>query len=98
MTRGGTNVGAASGDSPRRRTCPRAGLRAKGALLADLVSPLVVKTDGTVVRLAYGVARGHAVGDLYTVRLMALAERWISSGSAERFRALLGRVADLKPG
>jgi MoaA/NifB/PqqE/SkfB family radical SAM enzyme len=44
--------------------------------LADLVSPLVVETDGTVSPLQYGFARTYALGNLHQDRLAALATRW----------------------
>ncbi len=66
----------------------------EGASLADLVSPLVIEADGTVVPLAHGFARGHAIGNLGAGGLSALAERWIASGGAERFRALVRSVAE----
>ncbi|MBD0275298.1 MAG: radical SAM protein [Acetobacteraceae bacterium] len=73
---------------------PTGGPVDEGASLADLVSPLVVEADGMVVPLAYGFARGHAIGDLRTARLVELADRWIASGGAERFRALVRNVSE----
>jgi MoaA/NifB/PqqE/SkfB family radical SAM enzyme len=63
------------------------------SLFADLVSPLVVEADGTVVPLAHGFARSYALGSLTAVRLLGLAESWIASGAAGRFRRLIQRVA-----
>ena len=57
----------------------------EGASLADLVSPLVIEADGTVVPLAHGFARGHAIGNLGAGGLSALADR---------FRALVRSVAE----
>ncbi|GGC54484.1 hypothetical protein GCM10011504_36080 [Siccirubricoccus deserti] len=72
---------------------PSGAAAAPGASLADLVSPLVIETDGTVVPLAHGFARGHAIGTLGNMALSAMADHWISSGGAGRFQALLRRVA-----
>ncbi len=58
-----------------------------GARLADLVSPLVVETDGTVVPLQHGFPRRHALGNLNDAPLPVLAARWRESGSYARFRA-----------
>ena len=46
------------------------------APFADLVSPLVVEADGTVVPLTYGFPRGFALGNVHTESLPALAARW----------------------
>ncbi len=47
-----------------------------GQPLSDLVSPLVVEADGTVVPLEYGISRSLALGSLFEDRLPRLAERW----------------------
>lgn len=44
--------------------------------LAELVSPLVIEADGTVVPLEYGLARAYALGDLHRAPLGELAARW----------------------
>lgn len=44
--------------------------------LADLVSPLVIETDGTVVPLHYGFPRAYAIGSLKEAPLERLAMRW----------------------
>jgi MoaA/NifB/PqqE/SkfB family radical SAM enzyme len=54
--------------------------------LADLVSPLVVEADGTVVPLQHGFPRCHALGNLHEAPLRALAARWRQSGGYARFR------------
>jgi MoaA/NifB/PqqE/SkfB family radical SAM enzyme len=63
--------------------------------LADLISPLVVETDGTVVPLQHGFSRAYALGNLYDASLHHLARVW----RAERyvaFQTLCRRVfADL---
>jgi MoaA/NifB/PqqE/SkfB family radical SAM enzyme len=46
------------------------------APLAELLSPLVVETDGTVVPLQYGFSRAYALGNLYDARLPELARDW----------------------
>lgn len=48
--------------------------------LAELVAPLVIETDGTVVPLQYGAARHLALGNLNVSRLAVLAERWRREG------------------
>lgn len=44
--------------------------------LAELVSPLVVEADGTVVPLEYGMARPYALGNLHQAPLRELAAAW----------------------
>jgi MoaA/NifB/PqqE/SkfB family radical SAM enzyme len=55
--------------------------------LADLVSPLVVETDGTVVPLQHGFPRRHALGNLKDAPLGVLANHWRRGGGYARFRA-----------
>jgi MoaA/NifB/PqqE/SkfB family radical SAM enzyme len=47
------------------------------ASLSDLVSPLVVEADGTIVPLAYGFGRRFVVGSLLSHRLRELAPTWV---------------------
>lgn len=51
--------------------------------LGELVSPLVVEADGTVVPLQYGFARTHALGCITREPLEEMAARW----KAERYPA-----------
>lgn len=44
--------------------------------LADLISPLVVEADGSVVPLQYGIARCYALGNLRQTPLRQLAQIW----------------------
>jgi MoaA/NifB/PqqE/SkfB family radical SAM enzyme len=44
--------------------------------LADLLSPLVVEIDGTVVPLQFGFPRRFALGNLHESPLRVLADRW----------------------
>jgi MoaA/NifB/PqqE/SkfB family radical SAM enzyme len=44
--------------------------------LSELVTPLVIEADGTVVPLQYGFARRHALGSLLEAPLRELAARW----------------------
>lgn len=44
--------------------------------LADLVSPLVIEADGTVVPLEYGLSRAYALGNLHQAPLGELAAAW----------------------
>ncbi len=46
-----------------------------GAPLGELLSPLVIEADGTVVPLEYGFARAFALGNLHDAGLRELAER-----------------------
>lgn len=55
--------------------------------LADLVSPLVVEADGTVVPLQHGFPRGHALGNLHQAPLRDLAADWRKRSGYARFRA-----------
>lgn len=57
------------------------------AHLADLLSPLVIETDGMVVPLQYGFPRAYALGNLANARLSAMAETW-RRNSRPAFHAL----------
>jgi hypothetical protein len=59
--------------------------------LADIVSPLVIEADGTLVPLQYGFSRAYVFGNLHnaSLRELALAWRWERYQS---FRALCERV------
>ena len=63
----------------------------RDAQLAELVTPLVVEADGTVVPLGYGFARPFALGSIVEARLKDLASRWIGPPYAA-FRELCCRV------
>lgn len=52
-------------------------------LLADLLSPLVVEADGTVVPIRYGFPREYSLGNLTDAPLRELAGHWV----AERYDA-----------
>lgn len=58
---------------------------------AELVSPLVIEPDGTVVPVQHGFARAYALGDLRTAPLRELMERWRRQ-RLNRFRRLCRRV------
>jgi MoaA/NifB/PqqE/SkfB family radical SAM enzyme len=47
--------------------------------LADLLSPLVLEADGTLVPLQYGFPRRYAIGQVGTARLPELAANWRAS-------------------
>lgn len=64
-----------------------------GRDLGELISPLAVETDGTVVPLQYGFARRFALGNLHEASLRELAERWRRRGYNE-FRRLCSDVFD----
>jgi MoaA/NifB/PqqE/SkfB family radical SAM enzyme len=55
--------------------------------LAQLISPLVVETDGTVTPLQYGFARRYSLGRLQDAPLCRMARSWRGRGLGE-FRAL----------
>lgn len=44
--------------------------------LAELVTPLVVQSDGTVLPLQYGFPAAYALGNVRTARLTVLASEW----------------------
>ena len=62
-------------------------LQEEGARLADLLSPLVIEADGTVVPLQYGFPRTYALGNLANARLNSLATTWRHNSRAS-FHAL----------
>lgn len=53
-------------------SCPRP----EGSRLSELISPLVVEADGTVVPLQFGFPRAYALGHLDEARLRFLGVRW----------------------
>jgi Fe-coproporphyrin III synthase len=61
--------------------------------LGELLSPLVVEADGTVVPLNYGFARAYAFGNLHDAPLRDLTSTWRRNRYAE-FRRLCRRVFD----
>jgi MoaA/NifB/PqqE/SkfB family radical SAM enzyme len=48
--------------------------------LSDLVAPLVIEADGTVVPIQHGFSRGYALGNLQEASLGKLATRWRRAG------------------
>jgi len=52
----------------------------RSAPLGDLVSPLVIEADGTMVPLQYGLARPYTLGSVRTARLRDLARDWKRDG------------------
>ena len=48
--------------------------------LSDILTPLVIETDGTVVPMQYGFDRRYALGNLRDERLRVLGKRWKSTG------------------
>ena len=59
--------------------------------LSDLVAPLVIEADGTVVPIQHGFSRGYALGNLQEASLGELAVRW-RRANYRSFRALCLRV------
>lgn len=59
--------------------------------LADLVSPLVIEADGTVVPLGYGFARPYSLGNLMHTSLHELGATWRQNGY-QKFRNLCRAV------
>ena len=55
--------------------------------LADLVSPIVIEADGTVVPLQYGFGHRYALGNIQDETISQLARRWRAVGY-EHFLAL----------
>jgi Fe-coproporphyrin III synthase len=84
-------------DAVRIRNNPEAVFAAAGAAdeggLAEVLTPLVVETDGTVVPLQHGFSRDHALGNLHDARLPELAGKW-RQGGLDEFRRLCRRVAE----
>ena len=58
--------------------------------LAELISPLVIETDGTVVPLEYGFPRAFALGNLHDAPLENLQHTWRQA----RFKRFLEVCAD----
>lgn len=63
----------------------------RSSALADLVSPLIIEPDATVVPLMYGFGRRFALGNLELQSLAAMAESWRRE-TLPRFRALCREV------
>jgi MoaA/NifB/PqqE/SkfB family radical SAM enzyme len=61
--------------------------------LAEIVSPLVVEADGTVVPVQYGFARRYALGNLQEASLAELAMRWRRERYSS-FQRLCRRIFD----
>ena len=59
--------------------------------LAELISPLIIQTDGSVVPLQYGFAAKYALGSLYEASLPELAGEW-RQRVFPQFRQLSRRV------
>lgn len=59
--------------------------------LGDVISPLVIETDGTVVPMQYGFPRRFALGNLYQSSLRALSEDW-RQGAYRQFESICGQV------
>ena len=68
-----------------------AGEQDGAAPLADLVSPLVLEADGTLVPVEHGFPRRFAIGSLHEARLRELASAWRADRLAD-FRALCRAV------
>ncbi len=57
------------------------------AQLGELLSPLIIEADGTVVPLQYGFPRAYALGNLANARLSSMANTW-RQNSMTSFHAL----------
>jgi Fe-coproporphyrin III synthase len=57
---------------------PQGNGNGNGRLLAELVSPLIIEADGTVVPIEYGFPRPYAFGNLIEAPLRELAPRWVA--------------------
>lgn len=65
---------------------------------SDLVSPLILETDGTLVPVQYGFPRAYALGSILEEDLRVLAARWRRE-RLPAFRALCrAALADLREG
>lgn len=67
------------------------GWRSSTGPLSDVLSPLIIEADGTVVPIEYAFGRQYALGRLQDDRLPALAARWRTS-TQPSFRQLCQRV------
>jgi MoaA/NifB/PqqE/SkfB family radical SAM enzyme len=65
--------------------------RSEDAPLAEVLTPLVVEADGTVVPLQWGFPRRYALGNLQDASLGQLARRWRRE-TEPSFRALCRQV------
>ena len=69
-------------DTEILRSCParvfadESKVDARNCSLSELVSPVIVEVDGTVVPIQYGFAREFALGNLHYATLKVLADRW----------------------
>jgi MoaA/NifB/PqqE/SkfB family radical SAM enzyme len=73
----------------------KSGLDRGHRFLGELVSPLVIEDDGTVVPLRYGFPRSLALGNLYQRNLSEMAREWMrrrSGAYCDLYRDVLGRV------
>lgn len=50
--------------------------------LSQVVEPLVIEADGSVVPLQYGINRAYKIGNLYDNNLSALGAQWKKEGMA----------------
>ncbi len=64
----------------------------QAARFADVTSPLVIESDGTILPMGHGFARRFAVGRLGRGRLSQSAADWMRDGRGEAFRDLLART------
>jgi Fe-coproporphyrin III synthase len=60
--------------------------------LSEILSPLVVEADGTVVPLQYGLDRMLSLGNVRDSRLSCLASDWIRDGGHRRFLEVCQRA------
>jgi len=61
---------------PNRFFVGRKGGESDDVPLAEVVSPLIIEQDGTVVPLQFGFSRQHALGNLYDASLATMGEKW----------------------
>ena len=59
----------------------------QNARLSDVISPLIIEADGTVVPLQYGFPRAYALGNLTSARLSSMDNTWRQNSMAS-FHAL----------
>ena len=69
-------------------------LSSRENLAGELISPLVVEADGSVVPLAYGIARDYAVCNLRDQRLSEAWPAYRSAGGYSAFQELCSRAAE----
>ena len=78
-------------DEPDRVFAGNASMDVTACRLGEVVAPLVIEADGTVVPIQHGFARAYALGNLHDAPLGELAVSW-KRDRYHRFRELCRQV------